>query len=180
MKKNKYYFITGRFFETLFNVVVLNAALWRLAGISFFNLCYFLLVFRAKTCNSCSSQGWEVEDVPPELTEYFRSRNIMTFRISDGNRTKNPEFIMFLPECVLKLNGSSRFCSILHFHKLSEIWWKRRFSYAVKAFCLVTYNSSLADKWFHKKKKKKCYRGAWIRFAWELQNSYEPVWILRY
>lgn len=47
----------------------------------------------------------------------------------------NSEFVVFEPECVLKLTGSSIFFSLLHFHKCSKNLMKT-FVICSKAFGL--------------------------------------------
>lgn len=63
----------------------------------------------------------------------------------------------------------SAFYIFMNFLKFDEK--KKSFSYAVRPFCRVTCNWSLVDKWFH---KKKVLLGCLNKFAWELQNKYEP------
>lgn len=59
---------------------------------------------------------------------------------------------------------------VLRFHKLSEIWWKP-FSCAVRPFVWPHKTEALwTNKKIIKKKKKKCYWGAGVRFAWKLQS----------
>lgn len=158
----------------------------------------FILIFEPHTCIDVHiphrAEKWNRS---PEFTKALKKMEersdlqfLMAIEVKYSCFTHlNFEFVTRV--CVKAERPHCDFFSLLHFHELVFMKFdvkKKRFSYAVRPFCLVTYNWSLHGQMVPLKRKKerkiavwKCCLGCLKKFARELQNNYEKfLWVLHY